>query len=199
MLFRLLATTGMRLGEAFQIDGEEPKEKGCRFVIIGRKTPQSRRRVPLPADVLAHLPGTIKGPLFKGDASAASKRLNRFLRDIGIVDSRKVIHSLRTGEDRLRPPSARRMCVGRSWAMRKRASPPDTAKALPSECFANGSIRSGSDWLAGSLKRRELPLLLANAWADLRSSNITTIGLLPRRRAIQAVGEADGYLRPAGS
>ena len=34
----LLATTGMRLGEAFQIDGEEPKEKGCRFVIIGKKS-----------------------------------------------------------------------------------------------------------------------------------------------------------------
>ena len=103
LLFRLLATTGMRLSEAFQIDGEEPKEKRCRFVIIGKKTPQSCRRVPLPADVLAHLPKTIKGPLFKGDASAASKRLNRFLRDIGIVDPRKVIHSLRhRAQDRLR-------------------------------------------------------------------------------------------------
>jgi integrase len=103
LLFRLLATTGVRLGEAFQIDGEEPRENGCRFVITGKKTPQSRRRVPFPADLLAHLPKTIKGPLFKGDAAAASKRLNRFLREIGIVDSRKVIHSLRhRAQDRLR-------------------------------------------------------------------------------------------------
>jgi integrase len=103
LLFRLLATTGVRLGEAFQIDGEEPRENGRRFVIIGEKTPQSRRRVPFPTDLLAHLPKTIKGPLFKGDAAAASKRLNRFLREIGIVDPRKVIHSLRhRAQDRLR-------------------------------------------------------------------------------------------------
>jgi integrase len=103
LLFRLLATTGMRLSEAFQIDGEEPRENGCRFVIIGKKTLQSRRRVPLPADLLAHLPKTIKGPLFKGGAAAASKRLNRFLRDIYIMDPRKVIHSLRhRAQDRLR-------------------------------------------------------------------------------------------------
>ena len=35
--------------------------------------------------------------------SAASKRLNRFLDDIGIADARKVIHSLRPrAQDRLR-------------------------------------------------------------------------------------------------
>ena len=102
LLFRLLATTGMRLSEAFQIDGEGT-EGGARFVIVGKKTDQSLRRVPLPADLLPHLPKTIKGKLFpltaetlKRTSDAASKRLMRFLRDdCGIADPRKVVHSLR--------------------------------------------------------------------------------------------------------
>ena len=101
-LLRLLATTGMRLSEAFEIDGEL-KERGARYVIVGKKTPQSKRRVPLPAVVLPYLPKAIKGPLFQGGAKPASKRLNRFLRDIGITDPRKVVHSLRhRAQDRLR-------------------------------------------------------------------------------------------------
>ena len=102
LLFRLLAATGMRLGEAFEIDGEM-KERGCRYVIVGTKTPQSHRRVPLPAVVLEHLPSTIKGKLFAGSVPAASKRLNRFLRDAGVMDPAKVVHSLRhRAQDRLR-------------------------------------------------------------------------------------------------
>jgi integrase len=102
LLFRLLAATGMRLSEAFEI-AEEKKERGVRYVIVGQKTPQSKRRVPLPADVLAHLPKAIKGRLFAGTEAAASKRLNRFLNDCGIIDPRKVVHSLRhRAQDRLR-------------------------------------------------------------------------------------------------
>ena len=107
LLVRLLASTGMRLSEAFEIDDEE-KERGVRYVIVGKKTEQSLRRVPLPAAVLPHLPKSIKGPLFdrskNADPSdAASKRLNRFLDDIGIIDPRKVVHSLRhRAQDRLR-------------------------------------------------------------------------------------------------
>ncbi len=106
LLLRLLATTGMRLSEAFEIDSEAI-ERGCRYVIVGRKTKQSLRRVPLPAAVLPFLPKIIKGPLFtskyKDPADAASKRLNRFLDDCGITDPRKVIHSLRhRAQDRLR-------------------------------------------------------------------------------------------------
>jgi integrase len=102
MLFRLLATTGMRLSEAFEIDAEL-KERGCRYVIVGAKTEQSLRRVPLPAGALPYLPKAIRGPLFQGGAPAASKRLNRFLNDIGITDPRKVLHSLRhRAQDRLR-------------------------------------------------------------------------------------------------
>ena len=102
LLFRLLAATGMRLSEAFEIDSEM-KERGCRYVIIGKKTPQSHRRVPLPAAVLPYLPKVIKGPLFEGGTPAASKRLNKFIRRVGIGDKGKVLHSLRhRAQDRLR-------------------------------------------------------------------------------------------------
>ena len=112
LLFRLLASTGMRLSEAFEIDGEF-KERGCRYVIVGKKTEQSERRVPLPASVLPFLPGIIKGPLFRNNVPAASKRLNRFLNDCGIADPRKVVHSLRhRAQDRLRV-SLPKMCDGR--------------------------------------------------------------------------------------
>ena len=75
-LFRVLASTGMRLSEAFVIDGEM-KERGCRYIIVGRKTSQSLRRVPLPAAVLPFLPRKLEGPLFPGGPRAASKRLRR--------------------------------------------------------------------------------------------------------------------------
>jgi integrase len=106
LLVRLLASTGMRLSEAFEIDSEE-KERGVRYVIVGRKTEQSLRRVPLPAAVLRYLPKSIEGPLFKSNyadpADMASKRLNRFLDECGIDDPAKVIHSLRhRAQDRLR-------------------------------------------------------------------------------------------------
>lgn len=98
LLFRLLACTGMRLSEAFEID-KEMKEGGFRYVIVGSKTDQSLRRVPLPDGIPA-----IKGPLFPvGGENLASKALNRFLRGIGITDPRKVVHSLRhRAQDRLR-------------------------------------------------------------------------------------------------
>jgi integrase len=106
LLFRILASTGMRLSEAFEIDNEE-KEKGCRYVIVGKKTEQSLRRVPLPTSVLPFLPKKIMGPLFASNladpSDTASKHLNRFLNDCGIVDPRKVVHSLRhRAQDRLR-------------------------------------------------------------------------------------------------
>jgi integrase len=106
LLFRVLAATGMRLSEAFEIDGEM-KERGCRYVIVGRKTDQSLRRVPLPAALLPFLPRKIEEQLFKAEprgAGAASKRLMRFLRAVvGIDDPRKVVHSLRhRAQDRLR-------------------------------------------------------------------------------------------------
>ena len=105
LLFRILASTGMRLSEAFEIDGEF-RERGCRYVIIGTKSPQSKRRVPLPAAVLPYVPKNVGEALFQGGARAASKRLNLFLNEIGITDSQKVVHSLRhRAQDRLRAAS----------------------------------------------------------------------------------------------
>jgi integrase len=110
LLVRLLASTGMRISEAYEIDGEE-KERGVRYVMVGKKTEQSLRRVPLPAAVLPYLPTKINGPLFvrakhADPSDAASKRLNRFLDDIGITDPCKVVHSLRhRAQDRLRAAS----------------------------------------------------------------------------------------------
>jgi integrase len=102
LLIRLLACTGVRRGEAFAIDREQ-SEKGVRFVIVGSKTDQSLRRVPLPADLLPHLK-KITGPLFAGRLDGATKRLGRFLRDIGITDPNKApMHSFRhRAQDRLR-------------------------------------------------------------------------------------------------
>ena len=86
--------------------------------VVGHKTEESLRRVPFPAAVLPYLPQTIKAPLFprtaKDPADAASKRLNRFLDDIGIDDRAKVIHSFGTVHKiACGPPSARRTSVGR--------------------------------------------------------------------------------------
>jgi integrase len=114
LLFRVLAATGMRLSEAFEIDGEM-KERGCRYIIVGRKTSQSLRRVPLPVTVLPFLPRKLEGRLFPGDPRAASKRLNRFLNGIGIGDRRKVVHSLRhRAQDRLRAAGCPEDC---RWAI----------------------------------------------------------------------------------
>jgi integrase len=103
LLVRLLATTGMRLGEAISIKVEEPQENSVRSVWVGTKSESSLRRVPFPADVLAYLPAKITGPLFSVSAETASKRLNRFLRSTGIIDPAKCVHSLRhRAESRLR-------------------------------------------------------------------------------------------------
>ena len=119
LLVRLLASTGMRISEAFEIDGED-KERGVRYVMVGKKTAQSLRRVPLPAAVLPYLPKSIKGPLFdrskNADPSdAASKRLNRYLDDCGIVDKRKVVHSFRhRAQIGCGPPNVPRIFAGQS-------------------------------------------------------------------------------------
>jgi integrase len=102
LLVRVLATTGCRLSEAYQITSEA-MEGDVRYVVIGQKTEQSLRRVPLPADVLPFLPARIEGPLFTGDPQLASKVLNKFLDDIGITDPALVAHSFRhRAADRLR-------------------------------------------------------------------------------------------------
>lgn len=95
LLVRVLATTGMRRGEAFEIDSEKT-EDGIRYCMVGTKTPQSLRRIPFPKDLLPHLPQKITKPLIIGRKDSASKRLREFLREIGIADSDKApMHSFR--------------------------------------------------------------------------------------------------------
>ena len=97
LLWKLLAATGMRLSEAFQIDREQ-REDGHRFVVIGTKTANSKRRVPLPDFV-----PPVKGALFAGAPNIAGHRLGDFIRACGIADKRKTLHCLRhRAADRLR-------------------------------------------------------------------------------------------------
>lgn len=102
LLVALLATTGMRLSEAFQVRSES-SEKGVRYTVIGAKTAASKRRVPFPEVLLPYLPPKVAGPLFEGTPRDASYRLMRFIRACGITDPTKVAHSFRhRAKDRLR-------------------------------------------------------------------------------------------------
>jgi integrase len=119
LLLRVLATTGMRRGEAFEISGEKT-EDGIRYCEAGTKTPQSRRRVPFPKALLPHLPKKITGPLFTGHKDSTGKRLGAFQRDIGIDDPDKApMHSFRhRAANRLRRagvPEDLREAIG-GWA-----------------------------------------------------------------------------------
>jgi len=123
LLVRLLATTGMRRGEAFEIDREQT-ENGIRFVTIGTKTPQSLRRVPFPADLLPYLPPKITGRLIPGRMDSAGKRLRAWLTEIGITDPDKApMHSFRhRAAQRLRaaiPDESLREAIG-GWANGKK-------------------------------------------------------------------------------
>jgi integrase len=106
LLLRVLASTGMRLSEPFEIGAAghaDKTESGVRYVIVGSKTETSRRRVPLPADLLPHLPARINAPLFTGKPGHAGKRLGRFLKAIGVGTPAKPLHALRhRAQDRLR-------------------------------------------------------------------------------------------------
>lgn len=110
LLWKVLATTGMRLDEAFQIQ-DEFCEEGVRCVSIGTKTASSKRRIPLPTSLLGDLPPIIDHPLFEGKSEVAGKRLIYFLKRLGISykssaatgNKGKVVHSLRhRAKDRLR-------------------------------------------------------------------------------------------------
>jgi integrase len=123
LLVRVLATTGMRRGEAFEIDREQT-ENGIRFVTIGTKTPHSLRRIPFPADLLPHLPPKITGQLIPGRMDSAGKRLKKWLNEIGITEPDKApMHSFRhRAAQRLRaaiPDESLREAIG-GWANGKK-------------------------------------------------------------------------------
>ena len=85
LLVRVLATTGMDRSEAFSIASEKT-EGGIRYCEVGTKTAHRPRRIPFPKDLLPHLPTVIKGPLFTGRMDSASKRLQAWLTDIGVIN-----------------------------------------------------------------------------------------------------------------
>ena len=90
MLFELLARTGMRPSEAYQIR-EEFNEASIRYVIVGIKTDLSERRVPIEGLLPA-----VKGQVFDpADLEHATRRLNKWIRETGITDKRKVLYSTR--------------------------------------------------------------------------------------------------------
>jgi integrase len=110
LLWKWLATSGMRLEEPFQVT-DEHRENGVRYVIVGTKTATSKRRVPIPEIILPSVPARIEGSLFSDTPETAAKRLRYFLKRLGIShdskrgtgDQRKVVHSLRhRAKDRLR-------------------------------------------------------------------------------------------------
>ncbi|AWB20300.1 hypothetical protein DA075_04580 [Methylobacterium currus] len=107
LLWVLLASTAMRRSEAWDIT-EEIRQSGIRGATIGSKTPTSERDIPFPDEVLPYLPSRITGCLFhdrdpiRGPINVG-KRLMRRIRELGIQDERKVLHSLRhRGITRLR-------------------------------------------------------------------------------------------------
>ena len=126
LLLRVLATTGMRRGEAFEIASEKT-EDGIRYCMVGTKTPQSLRRIPFPKDLLPHLPKKITGPLITGRKDSASKRLREFLDEIGHQGSatkRRCTHfviALRNACGALLPmrPCAKPSAVGRTARKRR--------------------------------------------------------------------------------
>jgi integrase len=87
LLVRLISATGMRLSEAWQITGEQI-EDGVRYCVVGKKTEASKRRIPFPKEWLAlpQFKKTITGPIVTGDTKAATKRMAKFLREIGVMD-----------------------------------------------------------------------------------------------------------------
>ena len=125
LLVRLLATTGMRRGEAFSIASEKTKD-GVRYCTVGTKTDDSRRQVPFPKDLLPHLPAKIAGQLIPGRMDSAGKRLKKWLIEIGITDPDKApMHSFRhRAKNRMRqitPDEELRNAIG-GWASGKKNS-----------------------------------------------------------------------------
>jgi len=95
LLVRLLASTGLRRSEAFEICSERV-EDGVRFTVVGANKGVAKRPVPFPACLLPYLPEKIEGQLIHGRMDSATKRLREWLTAIGITDPNKApAHSFR--------------------------------------------------------------------------------------------------------
>lgn len=110
LLYLLCETTGMRRKEAYSIS-RDYVEAGIRYVIIGEKTKQSKRRVPFPEAVIPYLTPRISRPLFSPELTTPEERFNdlknlgrEVLRQMGRVGVKTPgLHTLRhRAKDRLR-------------------------------------------------------------------------------------------------
>ena len=104
LLWVLCATTGMRRGEAFLIEGEERVGAGiglrCINIIPTNeddsiKNDDSVRKIPIPADAIPYLPSKITGRLFRGTPDSVGKRLNPKLHKLGVTGRGKSLKSTR--------------------------------------------------------------------------------------------------------
>jgi integrase len=155
LLVRLLASTGIRPDEAFQIDREQ-QEDGVRFVVVSTRKGKAkllrRRRVPLPAE-LADLP-RITGKLFDGGKGEAGKRLNAFIHDdCGITDIDPV-----SGKERKTLYSFRHRAGGRLDAA-------ECPSKIRDALLGHGSATVGDGYGADGF-RDATPLPILRKWID---------------------------------
>ncbi len=129
LLLRIVATTGMRRGEAFRIASEQTDNDIRYCEVRSEKGAKLFRRIPFPKDLLDYLPTKITGPLLTGREDSATKRLTQFMTDIGVIndhDGRDIapMHSFRhRAKNRLRdgvPDAELRDCIG-GWRNKKNA------------------------------------------------------------------------------
>ena len=141
LLVRLLATTGVRRGEAFEIDREE-NEDGIRFVTIGANKGAGKRRVPFPADLIDFLPKPkITGQLIPGRMDSAGKRLGKWMFEIGIpgIPDPDIINAVPGELDKAPMHSFRHRA-----ANRLRAAVPDESLREAVGGWANGKKKKPS-------------------------------------------------------
>ncbi|APX84392.1 hypothetical protein BV511_06460 [Methylorubrum extorquens] len=114
LLWVLCATTGMRRGEAYLIEGEQVLAGNLRCITLiptneddTIKNDESERMIPIPSDALPFLPARIRGRLFGGgtltvggrklarDRISVGKRLLRHLKNLGVLGRGKNLRSTR--------------------------------------------------------------------------------------------------------
>ncbi|MGN7124381.1 hypothetical protein [Methylorubrum thiocyanatum] len=114
LLWVLCATTGMRRGEAYLIEGEQVLAGNLRCITLiptneddTIKNDESERMIPIPADAIPFLPARITGRLFEGDTLtvggrklardrvSVGKRLLRHLKNLGVLGPGKNLRSTR--------------------------------------------------------------------------------------------------------
>jgi len=140
LLLRILAATGMRLAEAFGVDSEQT-ERRCRFVIVGTKTEQSPRRVPLPAAVLPFVRASYSlaqtTPRRNGSIDSSTTLASQTRARSSIACG--TVHRIGSGL-----PDAPKICDGSFWATKRKPSRRVMVRAIRCGCCASGLTRSAA-------------------------------------------------------